>query len=77
MGRVFSGAALAVLTPLAAAQNQVNMSPGVTEIGAEIFELHMLIIGMQPDRREKGPMHPCEGRAQVLSVLREEYFLPT
>ena len=44
MGRVFSGAALAFLAPLAAAQNQVNMSPGVTEIGADIFELHMLIM---------------------------------
>ena len=44
MGRVFSGAGLAFLSPLAAAQNQVNMSPGVTEIGADIFELHMLIM---------------------------------
>ena len=44
MGRVFSGAALAFLSPLAAARNQVNMSPGVTEIGADIFELHMLIM---------------------------------
>ena len=44
MGRVFSGAVLALLSPLAAAQNQVNMSPGVTEIGADIFELHMLIM---------------------------------
>ena len=44
MGRVFSGAVLAYLAPLAAAQNQVNMSPGVTEIGADIFELHMLIM---------------------------------
>ena len=44
MGRVFSGAALTLLAPLAAAQNQVNMSPGVTEIGADIFELHMLIM---------------------------------
>ena len=44
MGRVFSGAFLAFLSPLAAAQNQVNMSPGVTEIGADIFELHMLIM---------------------------------
>ena len=44
MGRVFSGAVLAFLAPLAAAQNQVNMSPGVTEIGADIFELHMLIM---------------------------------
>ncbi len=44
MGRMFSGAVLAFLAPLAAAQNQVNMSPGVTEIGADIFELHMLIM---------------------------------
>ena len=44
MGRVFSGAGLTFLAPLAAAQNQVNMSPGVTEIGADIFELHMLIM---------------------------------
>ena len=44
MGRVFSGPVLAFLSPLAAAQNQVNMSPGVTEIGADIFELHMLIM---------------------------------
>ena len=44
MGRVFSGVVLAFLSPLAAAQNQVNMSPGVTEIGADIFELHMLIM---------------------------------
>jgi len=44
MGKVFSGAVLAFLAPLAAAQNQVNMSPGVTEIGADIFELHMLIM---------------------------------
>ena len=44
MGRVFSGSVLAFLSPLAAAQNQVNMSPGVTEIGADIFELHMLIM---------------------------------
>ena len=44
MGRVFSGTTLAFLAPLAAAQNQVNMSPGVTEIGADIFELHMLIM---------------------------------
>ena len=44
MGRVFSGAVSVFLAPLAAAQNQVNMSPGVTEIGADIFELHMLIM---------------------------------
>jgi len=44
MGRLFSAAALTLLAPLAAAQNQINMSPGVTEIGADIFELHMLIM---------------------------------
>ena len=44
MGRVFSGAVFGFLSPLAAAQNQVNMSPGVTELGADIFELHMLIM---------------------------------
>jgi cytochrome c oxidase subunit 2 len=44
MGRLFSGAALACLAPMAAAQNQVNMSPGVTDIGADIFGLHMLIM---------------------------------
>ena len=44
MGRVFSASVLACLAPLAVAQNQVNMSPGVTEIGADIFELHMLIM---------------------------------
>ena len=44
MGRIFSGVSLALFASLAAAQNQVNMSPGVTEIGADIFELHMLIM---------------------------------
>jgi len=44
MGRLFSGAALACLAPMAAAQNQINMSPGVTDIGADIFGLHMLIM---------------------------------
>jgi cytochrome c oxidase subunit II len=44
MGRVFSGVPLALFASLTAAQNQVNMSPGVTEIGADIFELHMLIM---------------------------------
>jgi len=44
MRRLFSAAALTLLAPLAAAQNQINMSPGVTEIGADIFELHMLIM---------------------------------
>ena len=44
MGRVFSGVSLALFASFTAAQNQVNMSPGVTEIGADIFELHMLIM---------------------------------
>ena len=44
MGKLFSGASLAFFAPLVMAQNQVNMSPGVTEIGADIFELHMLIM---------------------------------
>ena len=44
MGKRVSGAAVALMSPMAFAQNQVNMSPGVTEIGADIFELHMLIM---------------------------------
>ncbi len=44
MGKVFSAAALALVAPLAGAENQVNMSPGVTEIGGNIYELHMLIM---------------------------------
>ena len=44
MGKRVSALALAFLSPLSVAQNQVNMSPGVTEIGADIFELHMLIM---------------------------------
>ena len=44
MGKRVSGAAVALMSPAAFAQNQVNMSPGVTEIGADIFELHMLIM---------------------------------
>jgi len=44
MGKRVSGAAVALMSPVAFAQNQVNMSPGVTEIGADIFELHMLIM---------------------------------
>ena len=44
MGRIFSGVPLALFASFTAAQNQVNMSPGVTEIGADIFELHMLIM---------------------------------
>ena len=44
MGKRVSGAAVAFFAPLAAAENQLNMSPGVTEIGADIFQLHMLIM---------------------------------
>jgi len=44
MGKRVSGAAVALMSPVAFAQNQVNMSLGVTEIGADIFELHMLIM---------------------------------
>ena len=44
MGKSVPGLALVPLSPLSAAQNQINMSPGVTEIGADIFELHMLIM---------------------------------
>jgi cytochrome c oxidase subunit 2 len=36
-------AALALAPVAASAQNQVNMSPGVTELGLEIYNLHMLI----------------------------------
>ena len=44
MGKSVPGLALVPLSPLSAAQNQINMSPGVTAIGADIFELHMLIM---------------------------------
>ena len=37
-------AAVAVLPAVAFGDNQVNMSPGVTSIGAEIYDLHMLIM---------------------------------
>ena len=37
-------AAAAVLPAVALGDNQVNMSPGVTSIGAEIYDLHMLIM---------------------------------
>ena len=37
-------AAAAVLPSAAFGENQVNMSPGVTSIGAEIYDLHMLIM---------------------------------
>lgn len=41
---VLAGVLLSSLPWVAQAQNQVNMSPGVTEIGAEIYDLHMLIM---------------------------------
>ncbi len=44
MRKRVAGLILAFLSPMSVAQNQVNMSPGVTEIGADIFELHMLIM---------------------------------
>ena len=44
MGKRVSGAAVASIAPLVSAENQLNMSPGVTEIGADIFQLHMLIM---------------------------------
>ena len=37
-------AAVAVFPAVALGDNQVNMSPGVTSIGAEIYDLHMLIM---------------------------------
>ena len=37
-------AAAAVFPSVAFGDNQVNMSPGVTSIGAEIYDLHMLIM---------------------------------
>ena len=39
-----AGAVLSALPFAALAQNQVNMSPGVTKVGAEIYDLHMLIM---------------------------------
>ena len=36
----------AVLPSLVMAQNQVNMTPGVTEVGGQIYDLHMLIMGI-------------------------------
>ena len=44
MGRIFSAVAWVLVAPLAGAGNQINMSPGVTEMGGNIFELHMLIM---------------------------------
>ncbi|MDX1735864.1 MAG: cytochrome c oxidase subunit II transmembrane domain-containing protein, partial [Halioglobus sp.] len=31
---------------MAAEVNQVNMSPGVTEVGRQIYDLHMIILGI-------------------------------
>lgn len=39
-----AGVLVATLPMGAVAQNQVNMSPGVTAVGAEIYDLHMLIM---------------------------------
>lgn len=40
-------AMLAILPALVMADpNQVNMSPGVTEVGGQIYDLHMLILGI-------------------------------
>ena len=36
----------AVLPSLVMAQNQVNMTPGATEVGGQIYDLHMLIMGI-------------------------------
>jgi len=36
----------AVCSSLVMAQNQVNMSPGVTKVGGDIYDLHMLIMGI-------------------------------
>ena len=41
---ITAGAALSALPVAALAQNQVNMSAGVTKVGAEIYDLHMLIM---------------------------------
>ena len=44
MGKAFFAAALPLFVESVAAQNQMNMTSGVTKIGADIFELHMLIM---------------------------------
>ncbi len=44
LSRALMGVGLSGLPLMAAAQNQVNMSKGVTEIGAEIYDLHMMIM---------------------------------
>lgn len=41
--RVVSAGWLALMSTFVVAQNQVNMAKGVTEVGAEIYDLHMLI----------------------------------
>jgi len=40
------GVTAAVLPSLVMAQNQVNMAPGATEVGGQIYDLHMLIMGI-------------------------------
>ena len=47
--RLALGPVLMLISAAALAQgatNEVNMSPGVTEIGAEIYNLHMIILGI-------------------------------
>ena len=44
--KTLSVAVLALLSPALLAQNQVNMAKGVTEVGAQIYDLHMLILGI-------------------------------
>ena len=43
------GPVLMLLSAVALANpevNQLNMAPGVTEIGKEIYDLHMIILGI-------------------------------
>jgi cytochrome c oxidase subunit 2 len=42
--KALAGVSLATLPAIATAQNQVNMAKGVTELGGQIYELHMLIM---------------------------------
>jgi cytochrome c oxidase subunit 2 len=42
--KALAGVSLATLPAIATAQNQVNMAKGVTELGGQIYELHMLIL---------------------------------
>lgn len=46
--RLALGLALALLSSatLAGEVNQINMSPGVTEVGRQIYNLHMIILGI-------------------------------